>query len=56
MWRPFVRRTCVACELPFRQWSWEAMQRFCGMRCQRAFDRGYDLGLRASGRYRHESG
>jgi hypothetical protein len=55
----WVLRHCVACDGEYRVWWYQAGDHrwlhVCCMRCRRALDKGYDLGLRASGRYKHEA-
>ena len=46
-----IRRTCVSCNEPYRVWFWQdSMQRLhhCSPSCKRAFDYGYEIGLKTT--------
>ena len=51
----FIWRWCVACDGGFAVWFWEEPRKrlnICCAKCQRALDKGYELGLRVGGDFR----
>jgi transcription elongation factor Elf1 len=52
----YVKKTCVACDRSYKVFAWQRVEdvinlHICCERCRTALEKGYELGLRASGRY-----